>query len=323
LLPALFFPGSLALGAGVLYAMSGVRTAWNYRKNAAGEGATGNPQSLIHPGLFLVGWLVPSWIIFECVQTKLPHYTMPLYPALALLCAGGLATGGDALTAMVSRWWARLGHKVWMLALCALIMLFFGVLATALSAGPTGTGLALTVPETGAAASSATAPPIARLFAPSQLTFIGWMVFALGCGFALFVGSLAVCFRQRPDRSVLIGCGAFAIAACVLMTAAPMLSRLWTTRQIAGAIARIDPSGQRALGAVGYHEDSLIFATRGRVVRLDPQDLPGFLSTHPDALIIADDASGLPLTTAESITGFNYSKGRWTYISIGTVPTPR
>lgn len=35
--------------------------------------------------LFLVGWLVPSWIVFELVATKLVHYVLPVYPALALL----------------------------------------------------------------------------------------------------------------------------------------------------------------------------------------------------------------------------------------------
>ena len=36
---------------------------------------------------FLLAWIVPSWIVFECVPTKLPHYTLPLYPALFLLAA--------------------------------------------------------------------------------------------------------------------------------------------------------------------------------------------------------------------------------------------
>jgi 4-amino-4-deoxy-L-arabinose transferase-like glycosyltransferase len=37
---------------------------------------------------FLLAWLVPSWIVFEAVMTKLPHYVLPLYPALAILVAG-------------------------------------------------------------------------------------------------------------------------------------------------------------------------------------------------------------------------------------------
>ena len=34
---------------------------------------------------FLLAWLVPSWIVFELVVTKLPHYVLPLYPAIAIL----------------------------------------------------------------------------------------------------------------------------------------------------------------------------------------------------------------------------------------------
>ena len=39
---------------------------------------------------FLLAWLVPSWIAFEVVVTKLPHYVLPLYPAIAILIAGVL-----------------------------------------------------------------------------------------------------------------------------------------------------------------------------------------------------------------------------------------
>jgi 4-amino-4-deoxy-L-arabinose transferase-like glycosyltransferase len=37
---------------------------------------------------FLLAWLVPAWIAFELVPTKLPHYVLPLYPAIAILVAG-------------------------------------------------------------------------------------------------------------------------------------------------------------------------------------------------------------------------------------------
>ncbi|HET7851036.1 MAG TPA: glycosyltransferase family 39 protein [Pseudolabrys sp.] len=42
---------------------------------------------------FLLAWLVPSWIVFEAVMTKLPHYVLPLYPAIAILVAGVLDRG--------------------------------------------------------------------------------------------------------------------------------------------------------------------------------------------------------------------------------------
>src|SRR5262249_42389619 len=37
---------------------------------------------------FLLAWLVPSWLVLELVVTKLPHYVLPLYPAVAILIAG-------------------------------------------------------------------------------------------------------------------------------------------------------------------------------------------------------------------------------------------
>jgi 4-amino-4-deoxy-L-arabinose transferase-like glycosyltransferase len=39
------------------------------------------------PIKFLLAWLVPAWILFELIITKLPHYVLPLYPALAILLA--------------------------------------------------------------------------------------------------------------------------------------------------------------------------------------------------------------------------------------------
>jgi 4-amino-4-deoxy-L-arabinose transferase-like glycosyltransferase len=39
---------------------------------------------------FLLAWLVPSWLVLELVITKLPHYVLPLYPAVAILIAGAI-----------------------------------------------------------------------------------------------------------------------------------------------------------------------------------------------------------------------------------------
>jgi 4-amino-4-deoxy-L-arabinose transferase-like glycosyltransferase len=42
---------------------------------------------------FLLAWIVPAWIVFEVVITKLPHYVLPLYPAIAILTGGALDSG--------------------------------------------------------------------------------------------------------------------------------------------------------------------------------------------------------------------------------------
>ena len=49
---------------------------------------------------FLLAWLVPSWLVFEIVVTKLPHYVLPLYPAIAILIAAAV----DARVLSGKRW---------------------------------------------------------------------------------------------------------------------------------------------------------------------------------------------------------------------------
>ena len=56
---------------------------------------------------FLLAWLVPSWIVFEAVLTKLPHYVLPLYPAIAILTVGALERR------VLSRSWLRRGSAWW------------------------------------------------------------------------------------------------------------------------------------------------------------------------------------------------------------------
>jgi len=56
---------------------------------------------------FLLAWLLPSWIVFEAVLTKLPHYVLPLYPAIAILTVGALERR------VLSRSWLRRGAAWW------------------------------------------------------------------------------------------------------------------------------------------------------------------------------------------------------------------
>jgi 4-amino-4-deoxy-L-arabinose transferase-like glycosyltransferase len=57
---------------------------------------------------FLLAWLIPSWIVFELVLTKLPHYVLPLYPAIAILTVGALERRVLSRSAWLMRgaaWW--------------------------------------------------------------------------------------------------------------------------------------------------------------------------------------------------------------------------
>lgn len=68
-LPLLFYPATLLLVAALV-------AAWRRREETGVR--------------FAVAWLVPAWIVFELIPGKLPHYVLPLYPALAWLAAAAL-----------------------------------------------------------------------------------------------------------------------------------------------------------------------------------------------------------------------------------------
>ena len=65
----LVFPATLLLPAGLVQ-------GWTQRKDAGIR--------------FAVCWLVPTWLVFEILPTKLVHYTLPAVPALAMLMAAAL-----------------------------------------------------------------------------------------------------------------------------------------------------------------------------------------------------------------------------------------
>jgi len=77
---ATFWPSCLFLLPGLAFA---VRAA----KNKAGHETPVSKTARL-----LLCWSVPFFILFEIVPTKLPHYTLPIYPALALMAAAGVIT---------------------------------------------------------------------------------------------------------------------------------------------------------------------------------------------------------------------------------------
>ncbi len=75
---------------------------------------------------YLLAWLIPSWVVFEAVMTKLPHYVLPLYPAIAILTVGVLERG------LLSRSWLRRGAAWWFVipALASVIAVVGAVILT-------------------------------------------------------------------------------------------------------------------------------------------------------------------------------------------------
>ncbi|MGJ3231417.1 MAG: ArnT family glycosyltransferase [Oceanicaulis sp.] len=78
LLPLLFFPAIALLPAGVRAAVKDWRASRAPVARSAGLAAK-----------LCVCFAAPTWLVFEILPTKLPHYVLPAYPALAVLAGLG------------------------------------------------------------------------------------------------------------------------------------------------------------------------------------------------------------------------------------------
>jgi 4-amino-4-deoxy-L-arabinose transferase-like glycosyltransferase len=90
--PATFFPFSL-------FALLAIPDAWKKRRDPAVR--------------FCLGWIVLTWIVFELPLTKLLHYVLPTYPAIAMLAAKALVDGFPAL-ADTRRWISGAAAGLWL-----------------------------------------------------------------------------------------------------------------------------------------------------------------------------------------------------------------
>lgn len=60
-------------------------TFWPAALVSTGAGALWLWRNRMHRrALFLLAWMVPFWLVLEATPTKLPHYVLPIYPAIAI-----------------------------------------------------------------------------------------------------------------------------------------------------------------------------------------------------------------------------------------------
>jgi 4-amino-4-deoxy-L-arabinose transferase-like glycosyltransferase len=245
------------------------------------------------PTRVLLAWAIPAWLLFEAVPTKLPHYVLPMFPALALLSARLLVRNAEGQPTVLDRWWPKLAAIPWLIA------------SLVLAATPAAIGYALD-----------------QRLDPLAL--------ALGLvGVAASLAAIVAIMRRR-------WLAAAAIAAAFCWTVLPVsfgvvlprLPALWLGREAGDLIARhlpnLPPGG---LASTGYAEPSLVFRTGAAVRLVDSTAAARFLAEAPDraalvgrgerdAFLAALAASGARAQALDTLAGFNYSKGRWTTLTL-------
>lgn len=101
----LIFPATLALPAALRLGWRTFRAPRNDDTSAALR--------------FMICWALPTFLFFEILPTKLAHYPLPTYPALALLAAAGFVTA----TSERWRWTQAIGLATFAIAGAALVAL--------------------------------------------------------------------------------------------------------------------------------------------------------------------------------------------------------
>ncbi|MFP4002289.1 MAG: ArnT family glycosyltransferase [Alphaproteobacteria bacterium] len=203
---------------------------------------------------FLLAWIVPSWAVFEIVPTKLPHYVMPTYPALAVAVAAvvlGLAPGGfDRL----SKWLLRGSAAIW--ALVGLIA------AAAVALAPRWLGPGISPLEAGLGA----------------------------LGAVLVMAGLYWAWTLRMERAVAAALAAAVILyGTALQLSGPRLDKLFLSPRLAEAVERQEGGGDLPVISTGYAEPSLVFLLGTDTKLAPPREVPAFLKAHPDAVLILSD----------------------------------
>lgn len=273
---------------------------------------------------FLLCWIIPAWLVFEISSTKLPHYTMPLYPALALLAGRAvLAADAGSLTFRFPRVIKALSWT-WLVALSG-ALIFFGMLATYSLFRTLG-------------------PAASTVFASLWMIGVGLLAFKA----ATFLNQGRWLFAQRTGIAMTVG------ISLALGIMGSLLPEIRVSRNLATKLHEIDPTHQRPIIAVeypsettpgardqgGFVEDSLIFETRGRTRRLNGDDFPVWITNNPSGLVCIEERAlkryvGVPreaplpdettfrrLHILDMVPGFNYSKGKLVKVYIAEVLPP-
>lgn len=85
----IFWPGIAFLVPGLVVAARTLSGERKRKKRADATETSPYKDTLPAAIMFLLAWALPWWLIVEIAPTKLPHYTLPVYPSLAVL--GGIA----------------------------------------------------------------------------------------------------------------------------------------------------------------------------------------------------------------------------------------
>jgi 4-amino-4-deoxy-L-arabinose transferase-like glycosyltransferase len=239
---------------------------------------------------YLLCWAVGNWLMFEAAPTKLPHYILPAYPALAFL--GALWLTRPVTEESKGERIARRASAV----LFALVAIFFALI-TGWAPDRFGSGSV-------------------------------WFLYAAG-GLGALVALIAAAMIWQARNAKAVAVAALAVLILYptfALGTAPRLEQLWLSPRLAEAVQRHALPNDPPVIASGYTEPSLVFllgthtkllngkpageeaAKTGGLALIGADQEPRF-----QAALRAGHAKAQPL---ETIDGINYSRGLKMHVTL-------
>ncbi|WP_332654773.1 ArnT family glycosyltransferase [Brevundimonas sp.] len=255
----MFFPATLMLPAAL-------STGWHRRAEPAVR--------------FLVCWLVPAWLIFELTPTKLAHYTLPTYGALALLAAA-------ALTRPIGSWSRYSGAGLSVLAGLALVLItVFGLTEYGRSTAQTWATITIVFAALAA---------LIGAFLLLHRAAVTAVLVAIALGVVAHAGLAGTIRQLRP------------------LAVAPQLQQVLERADLHPRQGRPGP-----VAITGFHEPSFVFLTGRETELTDADGAARALAEGRPVIVEARDADAFSAASARLgvtgravgvVNGHNYSRG--------------
>ena len=249
---------------------------------------------------FIIAWLVPAWIMLEIVPTKLPHYVLPLYPAIAITVAKAM----DEIKFYKISLGSKLYSGLWFILSSSLII----------------ASIFLTNPNIELVASPGHAIDKKIVFEHIQnidtqqalLTFT-LILISLAAVIFLWKGKFKTCILS-------IACCAVLFFIPLTHSKIPSIKWAFPSAEIADFLEATNRQDNKLI-SIGYHEPSLVFLNGTDTYLASINDGVKKLKDEPNSLVLishskledfylAATEAGITTKLIETFNSFNYSKGR-------------
>ena len=237
---------------------------------------------------YLLCWAVTTWLIFELAPTKLPHYVLPAFPALAALCALWLVSGATTKATRVAQY---------------ISLVLFTI------AGLTLAGFVAWAPQ--------------RFGGGSP-----WWLYATAAlgGIAVLAVIPSIVTRQLWRAASCAAFGAVVLYGVAGFLTVPRLTQVWLSPRLAEAVARHSQANDPPVVTAGYAEPSITFLLGTKTALEDgpaagrTAAMAGGLalvsSDQQESFLSAIREAGARAVSLEDIAGLNYSRGKQTRITL-------